>query len=338
MRVVELRTVLGKYDQKTLNDIVVELYKSIPKKIKEEKEIDRLLTDYSEYKKEGKTKREIPTNFEALVDEILQFASYADAQFFFAPNRYVPKKERPKWRFRARKYIKTLMAVKGEQATVAANLLILLYRMLSYACAYWIFSTDMPFSSVGYGQTELLEMVLGKNFHYGVTKENLMKAVAVVVESHSDRVTLNGELQTVLISCLKTNEAISLAVEVSDDYLQNRLGQGFSDGLFRDSRSLDEFRRGEMKENAVGLIFHLKMSLYEYDEAIRFYWRQNTSRKEREREIALYVLLSRLRAYELSELWISEYEKAVRGKIHPRESLAAQYARLKKTGSFDDTD
>jgi hypothetical protein len=331
VRVAELREVLAKYDQQMLNDIIAELYKSIPKKVKEEKEIDLLLSDYGKFKEAKKTNLEIPVDFKALTEEILQFAVYAEAQYYFAPNRYVPKKERSKWRFKVKKYIKALVGVKGEQAEVAVNLLILLYRMLSYGCAYWIFSTASPFASVGYGQGDLLEIVLKKNFHYGVTRKNLMKAVALVVENHSDPMTLSIGLQWVLISCLKTNEAMSLAMEVAEDYLRIGPGKGFSDDFFKEQMS--EYRRKEVKERTVSLIFHLKMALYEFDDAIRFYWSQNTSRSEREREIALYILLSYLESHERFDLWVSEYENAVRKKIRPRETLAKQYALLKE-GDF----
>ncbi|MDR1042534.1 MAG: hypothetical protein LBL54_01355 [Clostridiales Family XIII bacterium] len=343
MKVAELKDILKKYDNKSLSEISVELYKKIPKKVREENGIDEMLADFNN-RKRPTGKREAPVDFEVLRKEILQFADYAEAQFYFAPNQYVHKKERPKWRFITKRYIKTLVGITGEHADEAADLLILLYRMLSYACHYYIFNTDDPFASVGYEQDELLDIVIAKNFHHGFSRDRIRKAVALTIESEVNRYTLHIELLFVLIRRLKTSEAREIAAEECMAYkMEDGAGKGFiEDGCFRLAK--DSFTLEEMENNTVGLYFHLKIMLYEYDEAIDYYHKNyhrdggkgKSGRRYGGNEITLYILLGWLEMHGLTELWRAEYEKALKQGIDPRESLQDTYRKLRNGLSFDE--
>jgi hypothetical protein len=343
MKVAELKDLLKKYDKKALSEITVELYKKIPKKAREENGIDEMLADFNNRKRPA-GKREAPVNFELLREEILQFVDYAEAQYYFAPNQYVHKKERPKWRFITKRYIKTLVGITGEHADEAADLLMLLYRMLSYACHYYIFNTDDPFASVGYEQDELLDIVIAKIFHHGFSRDRVRKAVVLTVESEVNRDTLHIELLFVLIRRLKTSEAREIAAEECMAYMtEGGVGKGFiEDGRFRLAK--DSFTLEEMERNAVGLYFHLKIILYEYEEAIDYYHknyhcygrREKSSQRYGGNEISLYILLGWLKMHGLTELWRTEYEKALKQGIDPRESLQDTYGKLRSGLSFDE--
>ena len=90
-------------------------------------------------------------NINELKQEIEIFIDYAYKQYYFAPNNFVHKKERPKWRFKVKAYIKELqeVSIHSAEGKIATTLLQNIYKMLSYACAYYIFNTDNPFRSVG---------------------------------------------------------------------------------------------------------------------------------------------------------------------------------------------
>jgi hypothetical protein len=342
MKVGELRTVLKKYDQATLSDIIISLYKVIPKKIKEEKEIDEVLNDFSN-KKLGNKAPDLPVDFRTLVTEVLRFVVYAEAQYYFAPNSYVHKKDRPKWRFIAKRYIKALLAVTGENAEASTDLLNLIYRMLSHGCNYWIFSTDNPFSSVGFEQTELLSIVIAKNFHYGVNTKTMRKVIGLVLESNVDRMTLHTSLFLTFVDNLKSNDAKTLAAEECLYYAKENFGKAFQDDNFFQVKR-DEYYENELHDLVTELYFHINASLYEYDEAIRYYWDHHKSKKERgkyqgyaerQNEISLYILLKWLEMYGEDELWICEYEKATDKGIKPRSILVNQYEYVKSGESLD---
>ena len=180
MRVSELRELLKKYKEQELNILIVEMYKAMPKKVREEKEIDKLLQNVEGFLSVGKTKKvKEQVDLDMLKPEIEQFIAYAYKQYYFAPNSYVHKKERPKWRFKVKAYIKSLQGIPadGEEGKIATDLLGKLYGMLSYACGYYIFNTENPFRSVGIVQTDLVDNIIGRKFGNGFSKESIRSAI-----------------------------------------------------------------------------------------------------------------------------------------------------------------
>src|SRR5690554_5502980 len=102
MLLPDLRELLKKKNEKELRILIAEMYKLIPKKLREEKNIDSLLIDIKAYTamNKGKSKQANPINFRSLKNEIELFIENAYQQNYFAPNKYVHKKDRPKWRFK----------------------------------------------------------------------------------------------------------------------------------------------------------------------------------------------------------------------------------------------
>ncbi len=97
MLVSELRELLKKYKEKELRLLIVEMYKAMPKKTREEKENDKLLQDVHEFLSVGKVKnKQEQVDIDLLKPEIEEFIEYAYKQYYCAPNSYVLKKERPK--------------------------------------------------------------------------------------------------------------------------------------------------------------------------------------------------------------------------------------------------
>lgn len=181
MLVSELRELLKNYKEEDLRLIISEMYKSMPKKLREDKDIDTMLKDVHTYMSIGKIERTRNRQVDVndLKQEIEQFIDYAYKQYYFAPNSFVHKKERPKWRFKVKAFIKDLQGVpvEGEDGRTATDLLKKLYEMLSYVCDYYIFNTDNPFRSIGIEQIVLLDTVISRILEQGLNEENVKSVV-----------------------------------------------------------------------------------------------------------------------------------------------------------------
>ena len=217
MLVSELRELLKKYKEEDLRLLISEMYKSMPKKLREDKDIDALLQDLHACLSIGKAEktREKQVDIKDLKPKIDLFIDYAYKQYYFAPNSFIHKKERPKWRFIVKDYIKSLqgISVEGEEGRIATDLLEKLYEMLCYACGYYIFSTDNPFRSVGIEQTALLDIVITRKFGNGINKESVKSAIALVINSRVDRDTLHSSLINILVKNLKSPDSKEISIE-----------------------------------------------------------------------------------------------------------------------------
>jgi len=302
MKVDELRKAIEKYDAAELKEIVVSLYKAIPKNRRESDGIDELLLNFR--MERGKSaKKDAPIYINRLKAEVEQFIEYADMQYYFAPNRYVRREKRSKWRFEVKRFIRDLLSVGGCDSEEAARLLASVYQMLCYACDYRVFSTENPFSAVGYSQSVLLKLVIGKIFYSGLDEAAIKKAVFLTLDSRVDRETLHAELFLILISTLRTPDAKEQALAQCEAYRE-------------------EYRQEEHLNYAIELYLLLKFSLHEFDEGIR-YFKKNYA--ERNKEAALYRLLSFMADDEFDDMWIREYESAVKKGVRPRKNLEEEY-------------
>ena len=323
MRVDELRTMLEKYEKAVLKEIIVSLYKMIPKNRKEDSALDELLLNFAHEKAKTSNKKDKSKDFKLLKAEIEQLMDYADMQYYLAPNNYVRKEQRSKWRFEVKRLIKELLSIGGENSEEAGQLLADIYAMLCYACAYYVFRTEAPFSAVGYQQPELLRLVLGKIFYSGFSLVAIKRAVFLTLDSDVDRETLNVELMFVLVDILQTPDAKEMALSQCVAFQKEYDSYQASKNVFKHSTYGSEYRRKEHSNYSVDQYLLLKFSLDEYDDGIDYFWKHYI---EKNKEITLYCLL---RFINNETLWIREYEKAVANGIKPRDYLQKEYAKLK---------
>jgi hypothetical protein len=336
MLVSEVRDLLKKYKEDDLRLLTSELYKAMPKKLREEKNIDEMLKDLHAYLRIGKMEKEQDktADVNVLKPQIELFIDYAYKQYYFAPNNYVHKKERPKWRFVVKEYIRKLQSVppEGEDGRTATDLLEKIYRMLSYACHYYIFSTDNPFRSVGMKQTELLDAVIARKLGNGISKETVRDAAVLVLDSNVDRETLYSSLACELIANLRSPAAKEMAVEQCIE-LKRGLDAPRPNPA-KKSRSIDsssDYERKERIENLVELVFRLKAELCEYEDAISYYKKHNV---ERDEEVALFVLFHLLQEYGAKVHWLKEYKKAQENGIKLRAALHKTYRHIQEKNEF----
>jgi hypothetical protein len=326
MKISELRALLDRTSLEDMKRILVEIYRALPKKTRENLAIDELLNNPATTRASAKQAKALThsVDIDDLRVELEEFLSDAYAQNYFAPNRFVPKSQRPKWRFKVKRFFKEISAAVGEPGSIekASDLLEKLYQMLCYACDFVLFSAYDPFQSVGIAQTEFLDAVFGLKAEHLELGKFIDHGLHLVVDSRLNRYTLGSNLAQVLIDRLRTPESLEMAVERA---AQLHSKPDPAPGQKREYDRSDRLNR--LAE--FGFLAYVKLS--DYDRAIDFfkarYARSNP-------EITLFVLLEWLRSLQCEELWQREYERAVQAGIKPRDSLSGTYRHLKSNGEL----
>ena len=322
MKVQELRDLLKAADRDLLEKAFVESYKHLTKKQKEE--ADQAITDALSGKSSKSTVKKESVNFDELELQITEFLENAYAQNYFAPNRIIPKSQRPKWRFMVENYIKELEKISVDDAnyTRSAKLLTDLYHMLCEACNYYLFSTDDAFRSVGWQQPDLFQMVVKKTFGDGYSREKVSALLLYSVSGGLSRESLHIEQESVLLAELKTSDVKYMAIEEARKLIDERKQK------LKGLKKYDSKRYSLEEEinNLCDVILMTAIELAEPSSGIEYYF-QNYERSDK--EITLYCALKIADWVEDEELWIKIYEYGIGKKIKPREWLVGKYESLK---------
>ena len=321
MLVKDLRKTLEKYDKKEMTDIVVELYKRLPKKIKEDYDIDKFIEDIN-----NKTKKEEKKiSFDDLCKEMRYFLDCAEAGYYSSPNKIVPKKERSNWRFKAKRYYKELTKTISttDIGVKSTKLLIELYELVSEGTYTLVFTNWDTFKALGVSQTEYFDMLLKRILFTGESINNI-KVCVDLLNSERDPDVLAMFLIDIFIDNLKTEDSKVTAITLLDekvievnDKLKN-LGK----------RNNYDYEYKLRSDNNIytETITRLYFSSFEVDKGISYFKKYY---KERDVEIKEYYLLDILKELELYEDYITEYDKASK-KIELRESLTEDYKKIKE--------
>ncbi|MCP4399712.1 MAG: hypothetical protein GY801_20705 [bacterium] len=333
MKIAEVRTLLENYSEQQLRLIIAEMYKAIPKAVKEDKDIDGMLSDPDALirSKTPRKKHAAVPDVEELRYETEQFIEYARNQYYFAPNSFVSKRERPKWRFLVKRVYKALLAAAadGEQLPLASDLLEQLYTLLCYSCSYTLFSAYDSFQSVGIEQSEFFQSVLTLKFAHIPQHEFIKQAISLVVDNGLNRYTLYTNLMDVVLGFLPGPDAKELAIQTCDELLQTlktspaKTKKGWFDQ--------ESYARNEKINNLVEMTFLCCGELHEFERGIQYFSHHYV---EKSPEVKLYILLQFLFSFAQSTLFIREYENAVKQGIKPREKLVTLYQAVQATGEF----
>ena len=335
MKVDELRGVLSQYDQGMTTKLAVELYKMIPKRVRDDNGLDDFIRTFpvaNTSLRSARSTNQQPIDFGALRQEVETFLQYAAAGYYFQPNRIVSKTARSKWRFTARRLIKSLVATRGDDTDEAALLLAEMWRALCYTCIYYTFPTEAPFSAVGHAQPDLLDIVLAKLFSVGVTERTMRLAVWLVLESQVDRETLPSDLQSVLIVHLKTVDMKQAALDECRffaEHFKDPASCPYPSKRFRPTYSRQgfaiDYSRAAARQCAE-LYLRISIALREYATGIEYF---KDHFVERSREVSLFCLLAVIHEYidgdpQLAETWVEVYDDAVKRGVSPRSQLVEQ--------------
>jgi hypothetical protein len=101
MKVAELRQKIQTCSKDKLEHMILEIYKAIPKSLRETKGIDSIINNPDA--KPAKPSAQARRDLEEIRWETEEFVSDAYNQYYFAPSSVVPKSKRPGWRFIARR-------------------------------------------------------------------------------------------------------------------------------------------------------------------------------------------------------------------------------------------
>ncbi|WP_088049431.1 hypothetical protein [Virgibacillus dakarensis] len=334
MKVNELRTILKERKKDELAYLIVEMYKQIPKKVREGKELDELIQDPDAFKKARKGTKQYVKNldFASVEREVRSFIKNAREQNYIAPNRIIPKKERSNWRFTAKRLIEQVMEISNQDkhAKVSTSLMEDLYKLFCYASGHYVFASDEPFYTIKIPQPEFLKRVVMMKKRVDEPKKWIPESLSLMLDYDLDPVEVTASLSEAFFETLDNAPLKEEVVKQADHLLQKKEST---------RRNVDDFHKTPKDydkefyiDHVVELIFIIQSSLGEYKEAIRYY-HKHYSRHDTS-EIRLYVLLQMVMRYQRVEDWIREYEKAVKKRIKPRDSLKKAYEYMKQTNEF----
>ena len=304
-----------------MTDIVVELYKRLPKKVKEDYDIDNYIEDIN-----NKTKKEEKkVSFDDLCKEMRYFLDCAKAGFYASPNKVVPKKERSTWRFKAKRYYKELTKTipTTDIGVKSTKLLIELYELVSRGTNTLVFTNWDTFRALGVNQVEYLDMLYKRILSTGNSINNI-KVCIDLLDNCKDPDILDEFLINIFIDNLRTEESKLTAINLLDKKVVEVKEK--IKGLGKKYNYNDMYYLEEDNNLYVETVTRLYFSSFEVDEGIKYYQKNYI---HYDSEIKEYILLEILRELELYEDWITEYER-VSKKIKLREELTKDYEKIKE--------
>lgn len=318
MLVSEIRKEIEKYNQKEISDLVIELYKRIPKKIKEEYHIDDLIVNIN-----NKSKKEEKLDFNSLKQEIIAFLEDVDNGYYSHPNKIISKSERSKWRFKVKRYIKELNKISPDaiEGIASTQILIKLYELLSEGSNYLKFSNWETFRAVGISQADFYDLIVKRIFTKGYTTENL-KIVVQLLKVPKDPYGLDEKLIETLITNLPT---IDTKIKVID--LLKKEVDELASLIAVEKDYHKRFNLKELHNLLVEGVFRTSISMHEVQNGILYYREHDI---EIDKEITEFKILEYLENKNLIKDWIKEYE-STKDKIDYRDSIKEKYKKLKET-------
>lgn len=317
MLVNDIRKVIDKYDKEELKEIIIELYKRIPKTKREDYNIDDYIINMNKTKNNSNN---IP--FGEYSKEINYFIECVNNGYYVSPNKIISKKERSNWRFKVKKYYKELNAIlpNAEHGDEATDLLIEIFKILSIGSCTLLFTNWETFRALGVSQSDYYDTIVKRILSKGYTKDNLNKCIDLL-EITKSPYEMSYDMYGMLVSNLKTTDVKEMTIKL----LQSKI-----DSLKIDLASIkDDYVEFYLKEDIndyVQCVLEINLLLGEYQEGIKYFQKNYF---EEIKEIKEYVLLNVLESYDLKNEWIKEYESK-KDKIKFRDSINEQYAIYKK--------
>ena len=331
MKIAELKSLLKNHSEEQLVLVITEIYKAIPKAIKESKDIDSIIRNPDKFieSKKKSTKRGKIIDIELLKIDTEDFIEFATNQYYLVPNQFVSKKERPKWRFIVKRlYKEILLSAQNESnLEMATGLLEKLYNLMCYSCRYVIFNSYDSFESIGIEQKEFFSRVLFLKYKIESKKIFINNALNLMNSNGVNRYTLHSTLMEVILSFLKTTDLLGLAIDESKKLLQIEKEKPVSKSNYNYSQYNKEHSINNLTE--FGFLCYAK--LFEMDNAIEFFKQNYITPNE---EIKLYILLSLLFSSKQKDYFIREYKSAVNKGIRPREALKKMYKFTIESGDL----
>ena len=329
MKISEVRSTIEDYSKDQLKLIVAHLYKAIPKAVKEENNIDGVIADPDSLAQpRPKTRQKELPDTELLKDDAETFIEDAYNQYYFAPNQFVHKRDRPKWRFIVKRFYKDILASASDESSIpeAAALLEKLYKLLCHSCAYILFSAYDPFQSVGIEQAEFLRKVLALKYQCQSAQVFIKGALLSLVNDPLNRYTLHKDLMEVILEFTKTTDLKEATIAQCGSLIATIKSQPVSN-----KDNMASYAKRDKINMLTVMAFLCYARLYEYANAISYF---KANYREADPEVALYLLLKLLYGLNQKDYFLQEYKKAVECGVNPRDSLKKAYNTTKEQGEL----
>jgi hypothetical protein len=323
LQLSEARETIKGYSKDQLKALVIALYKSLPADRKKDIGDPLLQNPDDALASKPRLIAEKPKpDIHELELDIDEFIKNAQAQNYFAPNRIISKNERTRWRFLVKQYYRDLLTAGSveEDLPLAASLLSRLYRLLCYACGYYLFRTENPFQSIGISQTEFLKQVLTLNKRCQESRVFISGGLNLAVGNGVDRITLPRWLIDVFLDFLTTPDLCESAVEICGNIIQEKKQKTVKP---HDSMAEWEHTASIRDFALAGFLLHAK--LHDFESAVAFF-RQHYH--QHNPEVTLFYLLELLEEFNQKELYLREYRRACSDGIKPRSELTKTYDQM----------
>lgn len=335
MKIPELREKIRSREKEELQTLIVEMYKLIPKSVKDEKEIDALIDQPTQFKAKKKALKTIdtPVDFPALKKEIEQFLTHAYAQNYIAPNRLIPKKERSTWRFIAKRFIDqiTVAASNPDYEKDCASLLEKLYILFCHASSHYIFVSEEPFYTLNIPQEEFLKRVIILKKQVDSSNQWIRETLQLILEQDLDPLTLTNTLLEMLLEQLPNVQTKKEAIAICEQMIDEQAQKIIEPAQKKPYAPNQNYAIEKNINTLVEMMFILHSTLGEKEQAVQ-YFEQHAIQSSS--EIKLYVLLRKIKGYQTIQDWLNTYEQAIEAGIKPRENLQQEYLYVKKHGKF----
>jgi len=330
MKVPELREKLAKLKKEELIKLAVEFYKLVPNHKKEDYGLDNLIENPTQPK--ATTKASKGLNWDELEKEINQFINDAKEQNYIFPNKIIPKKERPKWRFKIKNWQKVLTNTKQEnpKPEQQVNLLISLYKLLCESMYSQYFTSNDPFYTIQITQEEFFKsIILLIQEKIGKT-QSIDKGLEIIFINRLDNNTSETDLAMELISTLELAELKERGIEKIEKMLKVHTLKYFDEvedkegnktytikHIYKKNNIISEYQIMDINNDLKIIGFMFYESLYQVKKGIDFF---HTHSKEKN-EIALCKLINLIYKDNYKDEIKHEIETAIKNGIEPRKSV-----------------
>ncbi|WP_143018851.1 hypothetical protein [Natribacillus halophilus] len=312
----------------------MEMYKQMPKKMREEKEIDELIDNpdlFKSRKQQAKKDVQLP-DFASVEYEVKTFIDNAYKQNYVAPNQIIPKKQRSQWRFTAKRLVEqlTVLAAQPQHAKASTAYLEKMYKLLCYASGHYVFASSEPFHTIKISQMDFFERVVSCKKQVADEPDQwIRESLLLIVENDTDFETLKESLSEVLLKFLDNAPLKEKAVSIAENLVQGKEAD-IKNGS-KNRRSITKYRDERYINDLVEMVVMTQSALGEYEEANEFFKKHYRAIRE---EVKLFVLLKLVMLYQRVEDWVREYDAAIQKGIHPRESLQIMRNYIQRENEF----
>lgn len=158
MRIGKLRMLLEQYGETTLRDVIVEMYRNIPKSVIEEKEIDFMVSHFTRYKEQKSSDERHSLSQTIVLAE--RFVELAYDHLYLVPNQVMSERDQKNWYIHAKKIIRDLTHYASDDREARTMYEEIFLLLSSSAGEEPLFTTSDPFRLLKLSQTTMLSQLI----------------------------------------------------------------------------------------------------------------------------------------------------------------------------------